>query len=154
VLRPATAADARLLWLWRNDPAVRASALSMDVVPWARHCLWLETKLGSSDCRMWILEQCGQPVGHVRYDRVNADAEIDISIAAASRGAGLGRALLGLSAQAACHELAVKALVGIVKVDNAASIRAFEGAGFRRVCSVARKGQACIRLERLCSPAG
>jgi RimJ/RimL family protein N-acetyltransferase len=153
-LRPATSGDARLLWSWANDPAVRASAFVPDVIPWTSHVAWLNAKLSSGHTRIWILERDGHPVGQVRYDLCGDVAEIDFSVAAEARGSGLGADLLRLSVPAACQELRAARLAGLVKTDNVRSGRAFEHAGFALAGEEVRNGATCQRYERPCTAEG
>lgn len=149
-LRPATVGDALLLWEWRNDPEVRAWSFHSEPVAWESHCAWLEGKLASDDCRLWILLEDGVPTAQVRYDRRGAEAEVSFAVAAPFRARGLGTTLLRLSAPLACRELLVKRLTALVKRENVASIRAFERANFRRVAEVSDP-EPCLKFERACT---
>jgi RimJ/RimL family protein N-acetyltransferase len=148
--RPATMNDAALLFAWRSDPAVRASALDQSSISFDVHLAWLKSKLECSDCVIWILEGDGEPLGQIRYDRVGTCAEIDIAISSARRGEGLGPKLLQMSADRACRVLGIDRLVGIVKEENLASCRAFEKAGFQRVGADIHREDKCFRYERAC----
>jgi RimJ/RimL family protein N-acetyltransferase len=149
-LRAATRHDARLLWEWANDPAVRANAFHPEPIPWETHRAWLDRKLAAPDCRLWMLERDGEPVGQVRYDSDGDAAEIGLSVAAAHRGQGLGKTLLALSVERACAELEVARLVAFVMPHNCASIRAFETNGFRRVETTTRAGHPCLQFDLAC----
>jgi RimJ/RimL family protein N-acetyltransferase len=147
VLRPAGISDARLLWEWRNDPVVRANSFQSEPVAWKTHLAWLTRKLASPNCRLWIAECGGLPVGQVRYDRDGALAEVSLSVAAPFRGRGLGAALLACSAPCAGRDLQVRRLVAFIKPGNLPSIRAFERAGFRPVGPHVRAGVPCLAFE-------
>jgi RimJ/RimL family protein N-acetyltransferase len=151
-IRAAIIDDARLLWEWANDPVVRGNSFSPEPIAWADHLTWYSAKLGSPDCRIWIAVD-GTPVGQVRYERIGRTAEVDVSVASAARGRGLGRLLLRETAALACRELGVPSLSALVLVANVASLRAFEAAGYRRVGPVTRRGREAIRLDRECGPA-
>jgi UDP-2,4-diacetamido-2,4,6-trideoxy-beta-L-altropyranose hydrolase len=147
VLRPAGISDARLLWEWRNDPLVRANSFQSEPVAWETHLAWLQRKLASPDCRLWIAECEGRPVGQVRYDRDGALAEVSLSVAAPCRGRGLGAALLARSAPCAARDLQVRRLVAFIKPGNLPSRRAFERAGFRPAGPVMCAGVLCLAFE-------
>lgn len=149
-LRLATLDDAARLLEWRNDPIVRASSFQSKPVEWESHLAWLERKLSSDDCRIWILESGDRAVGQIRYDRENGRAEISFVVAASFRGQGLGTRLLEMSVSLACEALKVEKLVGIVKSGNLASTRAFERAGFQRVENAVRGDETCVMYERDC----
>jgi [ribosomal protein S5]-alanine N-acetyltransferase len=69
----------------------------------------------------------------VRFER-DADglATASISIDAGQRGRGYGRALLAAGLAAAWRELRTIGVRAWIRAENAASIRLFEGLGFRR----------------------
>lgn len=127
-LRAATAGDSRLLFDWANDPSTRMMARNQKPIAWPDHEVWLAGKLATAECRIWIVETAGQPVGQVRFDRRDDSAEIDYSVAADRRGEGLGTAML--DALAVKHAPGVARVHGAVRVANQASIRAFLAAGF------------------------
>lgn len=149
-LRPATMADAKLLWGWANDPDVRRASLTAAPIGWEHHEAWLETKLAAPETRIWLLEHDGEPVGQVRYDRAGDVAEIGYSVAATSRRHGFGTAILEQSAPRACRELGVAQLVGLVREGNEASCRAFARAGFTAAGLERRGDAACIRYTWRC----
>ena len=77
------------------------------------------------------MEFNSEPVGQVRYDRVNeTEAEIDFSVASEHRGHGLGSLALDLTKIVACQELNVDSVVGIVMESNGLSCAVFQKAGF------------------------
>ncbi|HEV7804262.1 MAG TPA: GNAT family N-acetyltransferase [Solirubrobacteraceae bacterium] len=143
-LRHATTLDRDLLRAWRNDPATVAASFQQAPVPAADHAAWLERRLADPGCRLWIVEHDGLPAGQVRAERAaDGDAEIHIALAPSRRGRGLASATLRLAVQQARRELAVGSVVARVKADNAASLRAFAGAGFR----VERRSDAEVALR-------
>ncbi len=146
-LRPATAEDAKLLWEWRQDPVVRAASFSSERIPWARHQRWLARQLASPDCRIWVAERHGRPLGQIRYVRSGSEAELSYSVAAAHRGQGWGTAMLRASAPRACQELGVTRVFGLTICTNRVSIRTFQGAGFHEVRALTRRGSACLEFE-------
>lgn len=149
-LRPATAADARLLWAWRNEPEVRRQSFAVEAIAWDTHVGWLTQKLAAAETRIWILEEDGRPAGQVRYERTGDSAEVSVSVAGAARGRGVGRALLVMSAPVACRELGLRVAYGLVKESNHASLRAFERAGFRRTGTTEVAGERAARFEYVC----
>jgi UDP-2,4-diacetamido-2,4,6-trideoxy-beta-L-altropyranose hydrolase len=151
-LRVVEVFDAPLLLEWRNDAQVRQNSISTAVVVDVGHHDWLADKLASPDCRFWILERDGCPVGQIRYDRSGGDAYISLSVAATDRGQGLGSELLCRSADRACNELGVRRLIGIIKQGNSASLSAFARAGFAESVQVVERGVPCVRVERRCEP--
>jgi methionyl-tRNA formyltransferase len=138
-LRPASGDDARLLWEWVNDPTVRQSAFQSDPIVWADHVLWLETRLASPVCRIYIAESGGEPVAQVRFDLDGEGcAEIDVSVAPEARGRGIGTAVVRSACTRAFAETGAHRVLARVKLENTASQRMFAAAGF------ADRGQSAV----------
>lgn len=132
VLRPATAADADLLLEWANEPAVRTASLRRDPIDRPTHLQWLAERLADPRCRVWIGSAGGKAVGVVRFEGGDdGRATVSVSVAVASRGRGLGQALLEAGLARARSELRPAGFRAHVRVDNAASLRLFQMAGFR-----------------------
>jgi methionyl-tRNA formyltransferase len=130
-LRSASANDARLLWDWVNDPAVRESAFRGDVILWDDHVRWLDAKLASPDCRIYVAEDGGVPVAQVRFELDGkGGAEIDVSVAVEARGRGLGTAVVSAGCARVFAETGAHRVLARVKLENTASQRLFTGAGF------------------------
>lgn len=138
-LRRANLADEGLLLAWRNDPETRRSAFDSSRIRGVDHHAWYTQKLSAADCAIFIVEECGEPVGQVRVDLVvPEEAEIDIAIAPDKRSRGIGMQALRLAALEAKKGLSVSRLRARVKSDNLASQRAFRAAGFSEVHRDAR----------------
>ena len=135
-IRPAGRQDARLLWVWRNDPFTRASSRHGDLVPWAEHVAWLETSLTREDRMLLLVEDAVGPVGTVRWDRDReGEWEVSITLAPDRRGQSLARPVLR-EAEVAVSEgtrsggAEVTAYLAAVHVDNGASMRLFESSAY------------------------
>ena len=149
-LRPATVDDARQLWVWCNDGAVRTNAFSARPISWGEHVAWLERTLAAPHSRVWIAEREGTPFGQFRVDGTGERGRIDYSIAKDHRGRGLAVPVLRLGTGLACSELAVAMVDGIVKDSNLQSCRAFERAGFVLAAHLEEFGFACRLYEWHC----
>jgi RimJ/RimL family protein N-acetyltransferase len=130
--RPATAADGPRLLEWRNDPSVRAVSGTTRTISASEHAAWLPRVLADPERTLLIVEREGDPVGSVRFDRRDGEAEISITVAPAQRGYGIGAQAIRETTE---HELAARAALGrvVARVGaaNAPSRRAFEHAGYR-----------------------
>lgn len=147
-LRPVQTEDAELLWQLANDPVVRENSFSHQPIPLADHLEWLEWKLQSSECRMWLGERRGEIAFQIRYEKLDSDiAEIHFAVAAAFRGQGLGTRALVDTRDLACEALGVGIIRGVVMRANPASARAFLKAGFHEVERLAIKEQPCSIFE-------
>lgn len=150
-LREATLADVELLRNWRNESNVRQSSFNQEAVEADAHRAWLERKLAANgETRIWILLSDGLPAGQVRYERSGDTAEVSVSIDERYRGQGLGVAILRMSAERACSELALHEIRAVAKLTNVASRAAFLRAGFRRGPDVEVHGEPAATFHWRC----
>jgi predicted dehydrogenase/RimJ/RimL family protein N-acetyltransferase len=134
-LRRAGRQDSGLVLAWRNDPDAIAASLTGAGVEPDVHAAWYDRALADPGRAIWIAEEHGRPVGFVRLDRdpeAPATAEVSIVLAPEARGRRLATAVIEAAARAAPEALGVTALRALVIPDNAASVRAFRAAGYRK----------------------
>lgn len=159
-LRPAGHQDSEEVLAWRNDPQTRRWSRNTHEISPEEHASWFARVLADPMTRLWIAESQGRAVGNVRIDRepvgrpvgnarmnptsVGA-AEMHITIAPHARGEGLGASVLMEAAAQSLTEPDIALLCAHVKADHAASLRAFEQAGFVE-SGVLEDGM--VRLER------
>jgi L-amino acid N-acyltransferase YncA len=130
-IRPATQEDSEQLWLWRNDPLMRAMAKSHDPVPWSAHQAWFSQCLANPDCLLLIAHAAGERVGMVRFDREMAAVRtVSINIAPGWRGRGVGRQLLAKACRAFEEQCGRALLQAEIAVGNPSSERIFTANGF------------------------
>jgi dTDP-4-amino-4,6-dideoxygalactose transaminase/RimJ/RimL family protein N-acetyltransferase len=130
-LRRATMADAELLLVWANDPDVRRASFNTTPIDRETHIAWLRAQLDSADTAFYICECDGGPIGYARVERRDdSRGEIAVSVDTPHRGQGIGRRLIGLASARAGQELGLAEISARVKSENAASLVAFERAGF------------------------
>jgi len=148
-LRSAQQSDSRLLWEWANDPQVRNAAFSSAPIPWEQHELWFASKMKDPNCTILIAEDSqGLAVGQFRVDwRPDGDGEIDVSVASACRGSGYGSVLIDLGVGTVLAERGER-LHAFVKLENLASRRAFEQAGFTSLGEETVHGQGAVHYVR------
>jgi UDP-2,4-diacetamido-2,4,6-trideoxy-beta-L-altropyranose hydrolase len=126
LVRPAEPADARDLWLWRNDPVARAASRNSDPVAFGDHKGWFARALADPARLILIGEVGGEPVGMVRFDVSGESAEVSIALAPERRGRNLGGKLLSIG----LARMQARTVTATVRADNHASQRLFAGAGF------------------------
>lgn len=143
-IRPASIADAELLFRWANDPETRKNAFNSETLAYASHLEWLESKLGSASSAIFILEMDGKPVAQVRFDKISDFAEVDISTAKDFRGLGLGCRILRMTAGKAVKSMDLSFIKAIVFKTNIASLKTFEKAGFKMAGEENIKGKDCF----------
>lgn len=130
-LRPAESGDADRVLEWRNDAeAVRFSETGRAVDVEA-HEAWFAARLEDPSTRIWIAERDGRPLGTVRIEVRAAVGAVSIAVAPEWRGQGIGGRILRLVQDELEGDFQVESLTAVVRVDNAASLRLFEHAGFR-----------------------
>ena len=147
-LRLATHADARLLWEWANDPVTRQASFSTSWIAWEDHLSWLGALLASPTSLLLVgVDDDGGPIGQIRFERSGTVAQVHVSVAPGRRGQGYGATLVRVgAARAFAHWSDVREIVGLVKVDNTLSARAFQAAGFEQMSAPApRVGELVTR---------
>lgn len=132
-LRPAVPDDVDLLFTWTNDPTVRANAFSTEPIPYENHVAWFRGRLQNPDCQIFIGMEQNRPVGVIRVERTKDSpyvGMISYSVDQEARGHGIGTALLRqICTQEPAME-GIRILAGQVKLNNLASRKAFEKAGY------------------------
>jgi RimJ/RimL family protein N-acetyltransferase len=147
-LRAATEADEGLLLEWRNEPETRRQSLQQAPVPAEQHARWFRDRLARpSECRIYIAEVDGTPVGQARVDLAGEGrGEISVAVAPRSRGRGLGRSLIAKATERAAADLGARSVTAVVKQQNLASLRAFEAAGYGTPVKAERDGEPVFVL--------
>jgi RimJ/RimL family protein N-acetyltransferase len=129
-LRPATAADARLLFDWVNTPdALAQKERTRGPIAWPEHAAWLDRLLADGGSALFIVEHADRPIGQVRLERDGAAHRVDIYVVPSARRRGAAR----LALTRALQHPGVGTAVARVKTGNAASRRLFESTGFAEV---------------------
>ncbi len=149
-LRPVEEKDCRLLWEWANDPDVRSAAFNSAPIPWEQHLDWFKNKLSNKKLLMLIAtDEQGSPIGQIRFERSgDGEADIDVSIARASRGRGMASLLIEKAVETVFQDRSMERVHAFVKPGNHASAKAFERAGFRNAGDVWVKGHAALHYQR------
>lgn len=94
-VRPATAADAPIMFDWRNDESTRAVSLESGAIEWDSHIAWLDRVLDASSHRLFVGEIGARPVGVIRFDFSDSDrGEVSLYLDPSLHGLGLGPPLL------------------------------------------------------------
>ena len=130
-VRPATQADAQLIFEGRNAEAVRRVSLDASSIDWSSHCQWLHASLVNEQRLLLVGEAADGPIGVLRYDLQGNDALVSIYLFEDRIGLGWGRALLARGeAFAAAHWPQLRSLTAQVLPANRASLSLFSQAGF------------------------
>ena len=140
-LRRAEAGDEALLLRWANDPQVRASSFSPDLIKRSDHHNWFLKGLADPNRLLLIaLTENNIPIGQIRFDRqlIHSrrnmyEARVDLSIDRCARGHGLASKIVGLGLQAKNKHWGTETeAVAEVLTSNVASNACFRRAGFTK----------------------
>jgi len=145
-LREITSSDAKLLFSWANDPAMRANSFHQKKIEWDQHILWLKKKMNSNSSKIFIASFDGDCVGQIRFDKIENKAIIDFYIAEEFRGRGLGTSLLLKGVKKITEYWKdIIDIVGEVKKNNLSSKKAFIKAEFQEI----ERGDIFIYMKKV-----
>lgn len=131
-IRLARSDDSENLFQWRNHSSIREVSRNTTVINWQDHQNWFTSVMTNSEKILIIGQRSESPIGVVRFDKQNNDAEISIYIVPENAFPGTGGNLL-LSAEQwltanhpDIHKIRAHVLGG-----NERSQRLFTGAGYQ-----------------------
>lgn len=131
-IRLARPEDSRNLFRWRNHPSIRAVSRSANEIDWQDHQRWFDSVLVDPEKMLLVGQRSESPVGVVRFDRQNDEAEISIYVAPESATPGLGQSLLKSAEQwLAANHPEIRKIRAHVLGANERSQRLFSGAGYQ-----------------------
>ncbi len=149
-LRFASPTDEALLLELANDPVVRRASFSDAAITAEEHHRWLVERLADQHTVLLVARRGHDLVGQVRFQIEHDRAVVSISLAERYRGLGFAERLLARATDTfRSARPAVGMLVARAKVDNAASLRLFESAGYHRVGSVQGSPDAVELARRI-----
>lgn len=122
ILRQLAPTDVEPLYVWRCDPETVQSSLYRVAPTWAEHERWVATQ-DPRDILIAVLD--GEPIGCVRFTVVSGMTWVHVVVAPAWRHRGLGTIMLQRAIELRGHTVFAN-----IRIENAASRRAFAKAGF------------------------
>ena len=128
-LRSANYEDCNLLFKWANDSQVRKNSFSPNDIDLESHIRWYEDKMKDENTSIFIVLKDNVEVGQIRVDISDNKGFIHYSIDKNYRGQGIGTEILQLIKL----EITKVNLIGYVKKENIASMKAFEKAGYEKI---------------------
>lgn len=131
-IRVAKHEDSEQLFEWRNHPTVRAASRNSDVISREDHQKWFATVLASPDRLLLIGQRESAPVGVVRFDIHDDEAEVSIYLVPCIKEAGFGRELLQSAEHwLVAHRSEIRKVCAYVLGGNERSHRLFLGLGYQ-----------------------
>jgi UDP-2,4-diacetamido-2,4,6-trideoxy-beta-L-altropyranose hydrolase len=131
-IRAARHNDSQKLFEWRNHPTIRAVSRNADMINWESHQRWFASVLSAPDRLLLIGQREGSPIGVVRFDIRDDDAEVSIYLVPGIQRLGQGRDLLQSAERwFAANRPSVCKLRAHVLGGNERSQRLFLGAGYQ-----------------------
>lgn len=143
-LRKAERKDIDLLYKWANDPVVRKNSFNSKTISYESHIKWFDRIICDPTILLYILMVDDTPVGQIRLDVEDGEAEISYSIDSEFRGKGYGRIILQLIAREVnMNHQNIITLVAKVKPDNIISKNLFESEGYKMIyaCYTLKNGK-------------
>jgi RimJ/RimL family protein N-acetyltransferase len=151
-VRPASSGDCWLVFGWRNDPFIVSRGSLQKKVSREEHAKWFAESLALPQNRMlYIIEEAGNAIGLVRFDRETSEqrATVSIYVMEPHTRKGIGPAAIEAGCEAVARRWNISEILACVRVDNPSGIRAFEKSGFaawpEAPCPPAHTG---FRLQR------
>ena len=130
-LRPAGSEDCLHLWQWRNEQATREASFNTEFIPFEEHERWFTRKLSDPHLRIFIaVDSQSREIGYARFDIMEGQAEISVSIDKDERGKGHGVAVIKSGCDHLLMTEPVHRIIAHIKPNNPSSVIAFERAGF------------------------
>lgn len=130
-LKNVEKSDMQMLFEWRNAEENRRFCLDSRVIPWEDHIKWFQQILIDENMFLLIATQDNNPVGVLRYDIDETNAEVSIYLKPGLAGKGLGAAILQKGEIWIKDNLKyIKSITAEILQENIASIRIFQKCGF------------------------
>jgi RimJ/RimL family protein N-acetyltransferase len=130
--RPASMADAELLFHWRNDATTRENSRMTGELSWGHHIGWLTSTVGGAIPTrvLCIAESGGLPAGSVRADKNECgEQELTWIVAPEARGQGLGKSMVVTFVRTILHG---ETVIASIKEGNTPSERIAQALGLRK----------------------
>jgi RimJ/RimL family protein N-acetyltransferase len=148
-LRAATAADAKMIFGWRNDPVIVRMGSSQRPVTWAEHEEWFSQSITSGKRRIFIVEKDGLAIGQVRFDLVaNSECVISAYLLAQFTGRGWGVEAMRSACEMIFEIWPIQLVSACVRAENKAVQSALGKVGFEEIASKAAPGHKAFQLMR------
>jgi methionyl-tRNA formyltransferase len=131
-LRDVEAYDINDLFDWRNHSDVRKNSFNSDLISWDEHEKWFKAKIKDSHTSIYIACSGKDKVGSIRFEDKGDVIKGSIMLNPDFLGKGLGSEVIRLGTERFIKEKnPEKPVYAEIKIDNIASIKAFQKAGYK-----------------------
>ena len=120
------------MFSWRNHPDVRKNFFNTNPILWEEHEKWFKNKLVESDTAIYTVCWRDKKIGAIRFEDKGEAIKVNIMLNPDFLGKGLGSKIIRLGTEKFIKERQPeKTVCAKIKVDNVASIKAFQKAGYK-----------------------
>jgi RimJ/RimL family protein N-acetyltransferase len=130
-MRPVREDDSRRVWEWANDKDVRDASFNSDPIPWETHTRWFDGRRNDPRVTMWIVEMGGAPVGVIRFEPLDVEGLVSVTLDKNVRGQGWGPKIISLATRRFLQSANSPVVHAFIKKRNVRSKIAFERAGYK-----------------------
>lgn len=129
-IREVTESDTKLIFKWSNDPMVRLQSFNSNSIDFINHQNWFKEKIKNNNSLLLINKFKSNNIGLVRFELENDKCTVGILIDKKFRGKGFSSLMLIESSAYYFNRFSIP-IIAYIKESNTASIRSFEGAGYK-----------------------
>lgn len=133
ILRKVQKNDRHDLLIWRNHPNTRKMSFDAKPIKSSDHMRWFNANITNRKVGMYIAENTnGQKIGHIRFEPLNkASYQVSVNMNPVFRGMGLGHRIIENGTKSFLQKYCrVREVVAKIMIDNIASKKAFQRAGY------------------------
>lgn len=130
--RKAGAEDVKLYYDWANDVSVRSNSYHSEAISYENHEKWFSAKIKEENCSMLVFQNHDNSnIGQVRIQKSDENtAIIGVSTDENHRGKGYATKMIAQASDAFLAKNPEICISAYIKLDNPASAKAFEKAGY------------------------
>jgi len=130
-LRKVELSDCKKIWLWINDPLVRAVSFNPKPISLERHLEWFSSALINPNLVYYIaVDKNATPIGQARFKIESKEAVISVLVDPEYRGVSIGSLLIQDATEKFFIETGIGKINAFIKMGNEASRKAFIKAGY------------------------
>lgn len=120
------------LYHWRNHPKISHSSFNTKPIPWKKHEKWFKEKSKDSNVAIYIAYYGTIKIGTIRFEAERDFIRTNVMLSPEWQGKGFGTRVIQLGVKKFIRQKrTTKPLIAQIKIDNLASKKAFQKAGFR-----------------------